>query len=124
MAANNSGYLVPIRINNKGAELLSQGKIQESRLLLVRALKFTKMITIALQKFPPRSTKCVRLEYHFLTPIPTEIDSEAFMFKRPIQMLEKMELEDCKALAGDIASAIIFNVSLGFHIQALKTRSI
>ncbi|KAI2504771.1 hypothetical protein MHU86_9707 [Fragilaria crotonensis] len=42
------------------------------------------------------------------------------MFKRPIQMLEKMELEDCKALAGDIASAIIFNVSLGFHIQALK----
>ena len=120
MAASNLGYLVPIRINNKGAELLSLGKIQESRVLFVRALKFTKMITIALQKFPPRSCRCERLEYHFLTPMPTELDSEAFMFKRPIQMLERMELEDCKALAGDIASAIIFNVSLGFHTQGLK----
>jgi hypothetical protein len=120
MAANSSGYLVPIRINNKGAELLSQGKIQESRVLLIRALKYTKMITVALQKRAPRRTKLVTLEYHFLTPMLTEIDSEAFMFKRPVQILEKMELEDCKAMAGDIASAIIFNVSLGFHSQGLR----
>lgn len=120
MATHSSGYLVPIRINNKGAELLSQGKIQESRMLLIRALKFTKMITVALQKRPPRRTKSTTLEYHFLTPMPTEIDSEAFMFKRPVQILEKMELEDCKAMAGDIASAIIFNVSLGFHSQGLR----
>ncbi len=120
MAASSSGYLVPIRINNKGAELLSQGNIQESRVLLIRALKYTKMITVALQKHPPRKTKVVTLEYHFLAPMPTEIDSETFMFKRPVQLLEKMELEDCKAMAGDIASAIIFNVSLGFHSQGLR----
>ena len=120
MAAKNAGYLLPIRLNNKGAELLSQGKLLESRVLFIKALTCTKIITIALQKHPPRITKPVRMEYHFLTTIPTCIDSEAFMFKRPIQILEKKELEHCKAMAGDIASAVIFNVSLGFHCQGLQ----
>ena len=120
MAPKKSGYVLPIRLNNKGAELLSQGKIHESRVLFIKALSYTKIATVAFQKHPPRVKTSVRLEYHFLTPMSIEIDSEAFVFKRPVQMLEKKELEDCKAMAGDIASAIVFNVSLGFHFQGLQ----
>ena len=119
MTAITSGYILPIRLNNKGAELLSQGKILESRVLFVEALNYTKSTTAELQKHLPRNKKAVTLQFHFLTPIPIAGDSEAFIFKRPVKLLEKKEVGDCMALAGNVTTAIVFNISLSFHVQGL-----
>lgn len=121
MAANNSLYRLPIGINNKGAELLSQGKIKESRVLLLNALQHAKKIAITLRNQLPRSiNKSDTVNFHFLTPIPLTVESETFVFTRPVQILEMKELVDCQAFAGEVTSAIVFNVSLGFHAEGLR----
>lgn len=120
MAVNNSSYRLPVRLNNKGAELLSQGKVLESRELFAKALGCTKSTTIALAKHLSRHSKAETLDYHFLTPMLMEVESETFIFKRPAQILESCVWEDCHGVVGDIISVIIYNMSLGFHADGVK----
>ena len=121
LVTNNSPYHLPICINNKGAELLSQGKIHESRVLLFDALQNAKKIAITLRRQLTRNiNKSDTLDFHFLTPIPLTVESETFLFTRPIQILEMKELAGRQAIAGEVTSAIVFNVSLGFHAEGLR----
>ena len=120
MALNNSVYGLSVHLNNKGAELLSQGKILESRALFIKALGCTKCATIALGKHLSRRSKSETVCYHFLTPMVMEVDSETFIFKRPVQILENYVWKDCQGVVGDINSVLIFNMSLGFHAEGVK----
>jgi hypothetical protein len=122
MNAIKPGFLAPtIRLNNMGAELLLQGKIQESQVLFKTALQRLKAITIELQNCPVRNTKSVKVDFKYLTPMPMQVDLEAFVFKRPIQMImEKKELETYSVVVFDISCAVMFNMTLAFHAQGLK----
>jgi hypothetical protein len=116
----NSGFLAPISLNNKGAELLSQGKIQESQVMFKTALARLKAITSALQKHPTRNTRTEKVDFHYLTPMPMQVDSEAFIFKRPIKVMETKGLVTCDVVVLDISCAVMFNINLTFHAQALE----
>jgi hypothetical protein len=113
-------YLLPIRLNNQGAELLSQGKIKEARVILIKALNLTKLITIEHRKIPHRNERPT-IEYVWLSRMPLDTPPDTFVYQRPIQILEKKELAESKSLAADFTSAIVFNVSLGFHAQGLTS---
>jgi hypothetical protein len=117
-------YLVPIRLNNKGAELLSRGKIKEARVFIVKAMHLTKLITLSLLKLPQRNETSVTVEYHFLSRIPLNVAPESFIFQRPVQIVERKELGESKSLAVDFSTAFIFNLSLSFHIQGLKSSNL
>lgn len=113
-----TNYLHAIALNNKGAELLEKGRIKEARLLLVKALNLTKLITIEKRKHPKQ--RCdLTLEYRWLDRIDMMAPPNTFIYQRPIQIVEKPELADCRALAADFTSAIVFNVSVAYHLEAL-----
>jgi hypothetical protein len=123
MAAYNSAYRLPICINNKGAELLTQGKIKESRVLLLNALQCAKKIAITLRRQNINKSdinQSETVDFHFLIPIPLAVESETFVFTRPVQILEMKELVGCQAFAGEVTSAIVFNISLGFHAEGIR----
>ncbi|KAI2489737.1 hypothetical protein MHU86_24845 [Fragilaria crotonensis] len=120
MDAFSSVFLVPISLNNMGAEFLSQGKIQESQVIFQMALQRLKAITIALQKHPVRNTKSMKVDFHYLTRMPMQVDSETFIFKRPIQLMETKEVETYSVVILDVSCAVMFNLTLSFHAQGLN----
>ena len=120
MSSNNPNFLLPVRLNNMGAELLSQGKIQESQVHFIKALHYMKVIGITLRDKHQRNHKSMSYDFHFLSPMPMDVDAESFVFKRPIQMKERKELEKIDDIVADVTCSIVFNMTLGVHAQGIK----
>eukprot|EP00545_Synedropsis_sp_CCMP1620_P010018 CAMPEP_0119003746 /NCGR_PEP_ID=MMETSP1176-20130426/741_1 /TAXON_ID=265551 /ORGANISM="Synedropsis recta cf, Strain CCMP1620" /LENGTH=202 /DNA_ID=CAMNT_0006955371 /DNA_START=62 /DNA_END=667 /DNA_ORIENTATION=- len=117
-------YMTPIRLNNKGAELLSQGRAREARVLIAKALNLTKLITVEKWKLPmdnARNDKCPAVEYLWLERVSLSTLPHTFIYRRPIQIIENPEFADRRSLAAHFTTAIIFNVSLAFHIEGLQS---
>ena len=125
-------YLVSIRLNNNGAELLAQGKIAEGRAVLIKALKQTKLITMQLygrEGSFRKEKKCVScgsktfVSFHWLKRIDDQVpssDESCTVFQRPIQIMEYHDIATM-SFVNDISCAIIFNLSLAFHTESLLT---
>jgi tetratricopeptide (TPR) repeat protein len=114
-------YLIPIRLNNKGAELLSQGKVKEGRQMIAKALNLTKLITIEnRKKFTKedlRKEARPNVEYIWLDRIGVPVRPHTFIYRRPIRIIENADFAQCRGLAAHFTTAIVFNVSLAFHIE-------
>jgi hypothetical protein len=131
-------YLVPVRLNNEGAELLSRGRIKDGRAHLITALNLAKSATVGHQqqqsddsafrslKQSDSSGSDDIIKYQWLNRMNhiQEVGTvETFVFERPIQILEHPSLENPPSLAfvTDISCAIIFNIALSLHAEFLAT---
>lgn len=120
-------YLVPIRLNNKGAELLTQGRIKEARQHIAKALHLTKLITIEKRKLDAGGSykriveRRASVEYIWLDRVCLSSLPSTFLFRRPIQIIEDLKFADCRSLAPHLTTAVVFNISLAFHIEGLQS---
>lgn len=89
--------------------------------MIAKALNVTKLITIdnrkKLTKEDLRKESRPTVEYIWLDRISVPVRPHTFIYRRPIQIVENADFAQCRGLAAYFTTAIVFNVSLAFHIE-------
>jgi hypothetical protein len=117
-------YLSPVRLNNKGAEFLSQGKIQEARQVLTHALNLTKKLTVEYRKRGKVAIDRRRspASFHWLNRLDIHAPADdSFVYRRPLTIVEFPNAADYQGLAADLTCVIVYNISISNHVHGLST---